>query len=87
MTYIKPELVLAPRGRIKNIKVLYDGGKDSWALAEVDWDGASATAIRWNGNPENPSGTPQSRGLPIWFILPEGVDEAAKKVAREKMKK
>ena len=86
VTYIIPELVISPKGRVKVVKVLFDGGESGWALAEVEWDGDLATAIRWNGNLENPSGTPQSRGLPIWFILPEGVDEAAKKIALEMRK-
>jgi hypothetical protein len=27
--------------------------------------------MRWNGTGENPLGSPQSRGLPTWFIVPD----------------
>ena len=28
-------------------------------------------ALRWNGKAGNPIGSPQSRGLPTWFIVPD----------------
>jgi hypothetical protein len=33
-------------------------------------------AMRWNGSMENPKGHPQSRGLPVWFIVPREYHEA-----------
>jgi len=41
------------------------------SLAIGRWDGRPVLAMRWNGNPENRIGNPQSRGIPTWFILPE----------------
>ncbi len=34
------------------------------------WDGDFAVGIRWNGKLGEGVGSPQSRGLPTWFILP-----------------
>jgi hypothetical protein len=74
-----PELVLSPKGRLKELKVVYNGGKSSWSLARMLWDGKKAVGIRWNGGSEDKCfpgiGNPQSRGVPTWFILPEEVED------------
>jgi len=41
------------------------------AVALGLWDGRPVLAMRWNGTDSNPTGHPQSRGFPTWFIIPE----------------
>ena len=81
MSYVKPELVTSPKGRVSGLVVLHDGGENSWSLARMKWDGKDAVGVRWNGGTDgttHPSvGNPQSRGVPTWFILPEEIAEAA----------
>jgi hypothetical protein len=74
LNYMKPEMVRSPKNRISGLKILKDKGGDSWSLAEVIWDGEKALGVRWNGSFDEKNhniGTPQSRGLPMWFILPD----------------
>jgi len=81
MSYTKPETVLSPKGSIKNLKVIRDGGENDWSLAEMEWDGSPVLAMRWNGGSNNgfPSiGNPQSRGIPTWFVLPDEVGDSIK---------
>ena len=73
MPYTHPDMVISPHGRLKNLKVIYDGGEEGWSLAEMKWDGKDALGIRWNGGPQTGVGNPQSRGIPTWFILPDAV--------------
>lgn len=77
MNYVNPKMVVSPKNRISGLKILHDNGEDSWSLAEIIWDGEKCMGIRWNGSftDENHNiGTPQSRGLPMWFILPNEVE-------------
>lgn len=76
MSYIPPSLVVSPKTRVQNVKVIVDNGEGSWSLAELIWDGSPAFGIRWNGGDEGGIGTPQSRGIPMWFILPQEVADA-----------
>lgn len=71
-TYCDPKTVLGPKDRVSNVRVLYDGGANSSSVAQLDWEGKPGVAIRWNGNSEDqPLGSPQSRGHPFWFLVPE----------------
>ena len=71
--YIQPSAVTSPRLHWALIAVLADNGPEDISLAVGRWDGAPVLAMRWNGdNKGNPIGSPQSRGLSTWFILPEG---------------
>lgn len=81
MTYTDPKTVISPRDRIKHVNVLIDMGPNEWSLAELEWDDQIKLGLRWNGGPENILGNPQSRGIPIWFIVPEALG----KILREKM--
>jgi len=86
MAYVDPETVQSPKGRVSNIDVVYDKGPSpqSWSLAKLNWDGARALGIRWNGEVDQPgSGTPQSRGNATWFIVPSEIEEAVLKAASE----
>jgi len=83
MSYILPHTVLTPKGSIKDLEILFDGGENSWSLAKMKWDNHPVIAMRWNGGSGNgiPSiGNPQSRGYPTWFVVPDEVGEAIKKI-------
>lgn len=76
--YTDPRGVTTPRGRIRDLEVLYNGGAQAddsgWSLASMLWDGEEALGIRWNGGAEGDSkGQPTSRGYPTWYILPQEV--------------
>jgi hypothetical protein len=71
MAYPLPQTVRSPRAHWTLIDVLYDGGEESYSIAVGIWDEDPVLAIRWNGSDETPTGNPQSRGLPTWFIMPE----------------
>ncbi|MEI8294986.1 MAG: hypothetical protein WCG04_00480 [Alphaproteobacteria bacterium] len=79
MNYVNPNAVLTPKGKIKNLHVLHDGGEHSWSLARMTWDNAEVLAMRWNGgmvNGKKTSGNPVSRGYPTWFVVPDEVGQA-----------
>ncbi len=72
MAYQDPNKVDSPRGRWRTIEVLRTTGDGGDALAVGMWDGDPRLAMRWNGSGEESGvGSPQSRGLPTWFILPK----------------
>lgn len=79
--YINPKAVKTPKNRLsgKN-EVLVDKGERGWSICRLTWDGQPALGIRWNGsfNDDN-MGTPQSRGMPTWFILPNEVAAVVQK--------
>lgn len=72
MAYMNPSLVLSPKGRIRDLRVLHDGGESSFSIARMTWDGnPGVIGVRWNGGETEGLGNPQSRGIATWFILPE----------------
>lgn len=84
MAYIKPESVLSPKAAVANLNILHndDGG---WSAAELDWKGEHALGLRWNGSDEESGcGSPQSRGNPTWFIVPDELVDAIKSALPEK---
>ena len=70
--YIQPNQVTSPRGSWSLIAVLDAGEEGTTSLALGRWEDTPCLAIRWNGSEDRPIGTPQSRGIPTWFILPAG---------------
>jgi hypothetical protein len=85
--YTDPKTVLTPKGRIKNLEVIYDGGEDSWSLARMLWDNAPIIGMRWNGGFDNgkPSiGMPSARGYATWFVVPSEVGDAIENMLRFK---
>ncbi len=89
MSYIEPDMVLSPKARVNNIRVLFDGGENEWSAVELEWDGEPAIGLRWNGgtNSQSPNGNPQSRGVPTWFIVPDEIAGAVKNEASKLDKK
>jgi hypothetical protein len=70
--YVLPTAVNSPRAFFSLITVLDVGGEDTTALCLGRWENHPVLGIRWNGTADGPVGTPQSRGIATWFILPEG---------------
>lgn len=73
-SYVPPVDVTSPKGRWKLVRVLSDGGPNSWSAAEGRWDDEPRLAIRWNGGDGGRLGSPQSRGLPTWFVVPPEIE-------------
>ncbi|MGA2172078.1 MAG: hypothetical protein ABSG82_03565 [Sedimentisphaerales bacterium] len=89
MSYMKPEMVRSPKNMLSGLNVLRDKGEGEWSLAEVIWEKKEHLAVRWNGSFDDKNqsvGTPQSRGLPMWFILPDD-DEFFKEIDKYKKTK
>jgi hypothetical protein len=85
MPYISPESVLSPKTRVEVVDVVYDQGpvKQSWSIAKLKWDREDAVGIRWNGDADDSSlGSPQSRGIPTWFIVPQAIAGAVLEAAK-----
>lgn len=76
MSYETPDHVQGPRKSVSNVRVIYDGGEDDAAIAQLDWNGEPGVGMRWNGNDERPLGNPQSRGHPVWWLVPPEFQEA-----------
>lgn len=85
MNYVDPRSVTSPRNRIKgNVDPVVDKGEDRWSISRIVWDGRPAVGIRWNGSfSRGYVGTPQLRGNPSWFILPDEVAKVILKAAEE----
>jgi hypothetical protein len=76
---IDSRTVVSPKASIRNLHVVFDGGLwdeanpdwSGWSLSMLQWDGSPAVGVRWNGEMGVSVGSPQSRGLPTWFIMPQ----------------
>lgn len=66
-----PAEVVAPRAHITAVHVIYNGGPNSFSVAELLWDQQPGIGMRWNGDDAQGLGNPQSRGKPTWFLVPE----------------
>jgi len=85
---IPPESVISPRDHWTLIDVLKNNKEERTSLAIGRWDGDVCLVMRWNGDEKNPIGHPQSRGLPVWFVIPKEYWQAilmAAKLSPEKM--
>ena len=79
--YITPDKVTSPRRMWTLIRVLEAGDKEDSngqrvAIALGKWEDRAVLGMRWNGVKGSPIGTPQSRGLPTWFIIPKRLEES-----------
>lgn len=86
MAYVEPERALSPKGRVKDLRVVYNSGPKpgSWSVATLKWDDRQRVGLRWNGEEdEEGQGHPQSRGNPTWFIVPEPLSEEVLRAAQE----
>jgi hypothetical protein len=87
---INPMTVLSPKASVAGLHVVHDGGAwqdgdplSAWSCAELTWEGRPAIGLRWNGGEGQPCGMPQSRGIPIWFVIPEPLGEIVLHAVRE----
>jgi hypothetical protein len=72
MSYVEPAAVVSPRASIRSVEVIYSTNDGGWSVARIGWENSQSVGIRWNGSEDAPGiGSPQSRGNPTWFILPE----------------
>jgi hypothetical protein len=86
MSYVDPNKVTAPKRIVSDVHVVFDTHEieGSWSVAQLKWDGKETVGIRWNGEPSGSGiGTPQARGVPTWFIVPEELQDAVLDKARE----
>jgi len=86
MPYVDPITVDSPRGKIKNLEVLYDSAPNEggWSVAQMEWEKKLRLGIRWNGeDEESGKGNPQSRGHATWFILPEELSDKVLDVVKQ----
>lgn len=86
MAYIDPKSVVSPKHIVDEVEVVFDAGpvEQSWAVATLSWDHKDAVGIRWNGEPGGKGiGTPQARGVPTWFIVPEELQDTVLEAARK----
>lgn len=79
--YITPDKVTSPRKMWSLIRVLEPGAQEDSsgqrvAIALGKWEDEACLAMRWNGSAGSPIGSPQSRGLPTWFIIPKRLETA-----------
>jgi hypothetical protein len=70
--YIEPNEVNSPRRHWTLLVVLDPGRAGNVALCVGRWDNEPCLGMRWNGSGGNRLGNPQSRGIPTWFIIPDG---------------
>ena len=83
--YHDPKTVLTPKNMVKSVDVIYDAGpvESSWSVARLEWGDSPAVGIRWNGDSSNSKGTPQARGNPAWFIVPQQLADAVLAAAKQ----
>ncbi len=64
-------------------KVIYNGGRDGWSVAEGTWCEERALGIRWNGgNTGTVVSFPKSSRRAVWFIVPTELQGVVETVAR-----
>ncbi len=73
--YIRPEDVISPKEKVKNLKVIVNNFEEDYSIALLEYSGVECVGVRWNTTNEEKDniGTPQSRGVPTWFILPKEI--------------
>lgn len=87
MSYIDPSKVISPKSSVSAVRVIEDKKEGSFSIARLRYDQREELACRWNGGDDEPSGHPNSRGIPTWFLIPpqmredvlEGVFKRARK--------
>jgi len=71
MSYTDPSQVLSPKTLVRNVRVIENEGEGSYSIAKIIYDEREVLACRWNGGDQEPSGHPNSRGIPTWFVIPD----------------
>jgi hypothetical protein len=66
----------SPKGQVGGpYKVVYKSTDEAnkWAIVALDWNGGPCLGIRWF---HGAMGNPVSTGHPIWFIIPDPLNNA-----------
>jgi hypothetical protein len=86
--YHDPNTVISPKDMVKSVEVIYDAGPvdESWSVARLKWGDSPVVGIRWNGDSRSSKGTPQARGNPVWFIVPQALEGAVLTAAQDTSK-
>lgn len=73
MSYYDPSEVIYPIKSVSKLFPIFDQGEGWFSVSLLNWDNQPSIGVRWNGEDDEKKalGTPQSRGLPTWFIIPE----------------
>ncbi|MEM6187680.1 hypothetical protein [Shewanella vaxholmensis] len=74
MSYVDPSTVISPKTSVSAVRVLEDKQEGSFSIARIRYDNEDVIACRWNGSDSEPSGHPNSRGIPTWFIIPTEIE-------------
>lgn len=70
-----PHNVKSPKNRWILLDVLQEDMGENDALAVGEWEGMRRLAMRWNGDGEDDIGSPQSRGIATWHVIPSHYNE------------
>ena len=46
--YIRPEDVLSPRDKVKNLEIIRNNDKEDYSIALLEYDGIECVGVRWN---------------------------------------
>jgi hypothetical protein len=77
--YVDPETVIAPKGKVKDVRVVFNKGPvdHSWSMARLNYGGEERIGVRWNGEEgDSKKGVPLAYAHPVWFILPRELADA-----------
>jgi hypothetical protein len=89
---VNPATVMSPKASVSDLRVVWDGGVwrdedplfSGWSCAMLSWEGEpNCVGLRWNGGEGQPAGMPQSRGIPVWYVLPRPLGEVVLNAMRE----
>ena len=69
---MKPEKVISPKRKIKDVYFIFEQKTEGFSLATMKYGESVRIGIRWNGK-DDELGYPQSNGYATWFILPKSV--------------
>lgn len=75
MSYTDPSKVISPKSSVSAVRILEDKQEKSFSVARLRYNQHEELACRWNGSEDEPSGHPNSRGIPTWFLIPKEMRE------------
>ena len=76
---VEPTSRITPKSRWRLRRILHDRGEGGWSAAEGQWENdglwGEVLTIRSNGSAEAEIANTRSRGLAMWFILLEELEQ------------
>ena len=74
---MRPENVISPQQRLRNLNVIYSDARDNWSVATIEYEHdrewSGRVGNRWNGDSDGSLGHPQVSGRSVWFLLPQNL--------------